>query len=77
MEHFTKNSLKALIGNMQKKDSENMQAVEKTFTEVYENLEGLDKRIDALGFSATAAYLGCSFCGTAYVGVSVSDTKGA
>lgn len=76
MEYFNKNSLKALAASIEKKDSDNMQAVERTFNEVYENLEGLDKRIEALGFSLTAAYLGCSFCGTAYIGVSETDTKG-
>lgn len=76
MEYFNKNSLKALVASVQKSDSEHMQAVEETFNEVYENLEQLDKRIEVLGFSATAAYLGCSFCGTAYIGVSETDTKG-
>jgi hypothetical protein len=49
MKWFSNNSLKALVSCVLGKDSENMQAVQNTFNEVYENLEDLDERIGSEG----------------------------
>lgn len=77
MEWFSRKSLNALVSSIRKENTENMQAVESTFNEVYGNLEELDAKIEALTSQKTAAYLGCSYCGTAYIGrVSETDTQG-
>lgn len=77
MKWFGKNSLNALAACIQKQNAEQMQAVENTFTEVYGNLETLDAKVEMLSFQTTAAFLGGSYCGTAYIGtVSETDTQG-
>ena len=48
MRWFSFTSLKALVQEMKARESSNMQAVNNTFSEVYENMETLDGRIDAL-----------------------------
>jgi hypothetical protein len=48
MKWFSSNSLKALVNCVLGKINENMQAVQNTFNEVYENLEDLDERIESL-----------------------------
>lgn len=68
-------SLRALVGEIESRETKNMQAVNNTFEEVYENLEMLDKKIDGATITSTAAYLGNCFCGSAYLGeVSETDT---
>lgn len=77
MEWFSRKSLNALVSSIRKENTENMQAVESTFNEVYGNLEELDAKIEALTSQKTAAYLGCGYCGMAYIGrVSETDTQG-
>ena len=57
MRWFSFTSLKALVQEMKARESSNMQAVNNTFSEVYENMETLDGRIDALEHKTDAAYL--------------------
>lgn len=57
------------------RQNSNMQAVNDTFSEVYDNMETLDGRIDALEHKTDAAYLGNCYCGSVYLGyVSETDT---
>lgn len=75
MRWFSFTSLKALVQEMKARESSNMQAVNNTFSEVYENMETLDGRIDALEYKTDAAYLGNCYCGSVYLGyVSETDT---
>lgn len=75
MRWFSITSLKALITEIKNSEALNMQAVSNTFTEVYDNMDELDKRIDTLHYKSGAAYLGNCYCGSAYLGeVSETDT---
>lgn len=75
MRWFSLLSLRALVKEIESRENRNMQAVNNTFNEVYENLETLDKKVDGMAFTSTAAYLGNCFCGSAYLGgVSETDT---
>lgn len=75
MRWFSLTSLKALITEIKNSEALNMQAVSNTFTEVYDNMDELDKRIDTLHYKSGAAYLGNCYCGSAYLGeVSETDT---
>ena len=75
MRWFSFTSLKALVQEMKARESSNMQAVNNTFSEVYENMETLDGRIDALEHKTDAAYLSNCYCGSVYLGyVSETDT---
>ena len=48
MRWFSLASLKALVSEITARENSNMQAVNDTFSEVYDNMETLDGRIDAL-----------------------------
>lgn len=75
MRWFSLTSLKALISEITARENSNMQAVNNTFQEVYDNMETLDGRIDALEHKTDAAYLGNCYCGNVYLGyVSETDT---
>lgn len=68
-------SLRALIAEIKSNEALNMQAVSNTFNEVYDNMDEMDKRIEALHYKSGAAYLGNCYCGSAYLGgVSETDT---
>ena len=76
MKWLSLSGLRALKRKVQENENKNMQAVEKTFQEVYENMEHMDKRLDKVACISTAAYMGNCYCGTAYMGtVSETDTK--
>lgn len=64
MRWFSLASLKALVSEITARENSNMQAVNDTFSEVYDNMETLDGRIDALEHKTDAAYLGNCYCGT-------------
>ena len=51
MRWFSLASLKALVSEITARENSNMQAVNDTFSEVYDNMETLDGRIDALELS--------------------------
>ena len=75
MRWFSLASLKALVSEITARENSNMQAVNDTFSEVYDNMETLDGRIDALEHKTDAAYLGNCYCGSVYLGyVSETDT---
>ena len=63
MRWFSLASLKALVSEITARENSNMQAVNDTFSEVYDNMETLDGRIDALEHKTDAAYLGNCYCG--------------
>lgn len=76
MRWFSLASLKALVSEITARENSNMQAVNDTFSEVYDNMETLDGRIDALEHKTDAAYLGNCYCGSVYLGyVSETDTQ--
>lgn len=75
MKWFSPTSLKALISEIKGSETQNMQAVKSTFNEVYENMEDLDMRVNALENRKDAAFLGNCYCGCAYLEkVSETDT---
>lgn len=79
MRWFSLASLKALVSEITARENSNMQAVNDTFSEVYDNMRSailtLDGRIDALEHKTDAAYLGNCYCGSVYLGyVSETDT---
>lgn len=76
MRWFGFSGLKFLVSEIKGRELLNMQAINNTFNEVYDNMDKLDKRIDDLHYRSGAAYLGNCYCGSAYLGaVSETDTK--